>query len=88
MTILNKIWCLFSVSNDYDQPDHNLVCWWADKPSIDAVSKIVCGKQLTELTDESILVVVGIVRGDKCDFDGCEYRLEEVAMGKPMPVRK
>lgn len=31
---MNAIWCLFSVDNNYDQPDHNLVTWWSTLPGV------------------------------------------------------
>lgn len=31
---MNAIWCLFSVDNNYDQPDHNLVTWWSKLPDV------------------------------------------------------
>lgn len=31
---MNKIYCLFSVANLYDQPPHNLVAWWSNPPTV------------------------------------------------------
>lgn len=31
---MNKIYCLFSVANLYDQPPHNLVAWWSNQPTV------------------------------------------------------
>lgn len=31
---MNKIYCLFSVANMYDQPPYNLVAWWGNQPTV------------------------------------------------------
>lgn len=36
-----KIWCLFSVDNEYDQPANNLVCWWMIKPSMSRLIEVL-----------------------------------------------
>ena len=31
----DSIWCLFSIANNYDQPDNNLVAWFKEKPTFE-----------------------------------------------------
>ena len=32
---MNKIYCLFSVANMYDQPPCNLLAWWSNPPTVE-----------------------------------------------------
>ena len=76
---MNKIWVLFSIANDYDQPDNNLEAWWANKPSFDQLSKtmgIVVNKEKGNETLGKIL------RGIVVRYDGADYRLKELREGK------
>jgi len=34
-----SIWVLFSIANEYDQPDNNLEAWWFFKPSFTELAK-------------------------------------------------
>jgi len=80
-----EIWCLFSIENNYDQPDNNLECWWQIKPSIDTLSKAINGRPLGELTnDETILNTCKIFSGSQVQITSGEtaYRLEKVEEGK------
>lgn len=36
-----KIWCLFSIANDYDQPYSNLEAWWVKKPDFAELAIVV-----------------------------------------------
>ena len=38
-----KIWVLFVIYNNYDQPDHNLKAWWMDKPDVHKVVRTLHG---------------------------------------------
>ncbi len=40
---MNAIWCLFSIENNYDQPDNNLVTWWSTLPDV-AELQLALGK--------------------------------------------
>jgi hypothetical protein len=77
-----KIWCLFSVDNNYDQPEHNLVCWWQQKPTLECLAEILVGG-LGKAHDDQIVGVVGIWTGndDRVPGDDTAYRLEEVNEG-------
>ncbi len=77
---MKKIWCLFSVANDYDQPDNNLVRWWAEKPTIETLAKFLA-TPLASAQDDQIVAVVTIWGGKPARISANDtmYRLEEVA---------
>lgn len=56
------IWCLFSIANEHDQPDNNLVAWWAEKPTIDALARFMACP-LEEAISEDILRVAELWKG-------------------------
>ena len=62
MTKPTAIWCLFSVDNNYDQPDHNLVMFWHERPSIETVAKAL-GYNLAQANDDTVVAVVDIWKG-------------------------
>lgn len=80
----NMIWCLFSIDNNYDQPDNNLVCFWFEKPSFDTLSKALGWKPFTELSDSNILYVVNLWKGAAAQDTpgGTTYRLQQVREGE------
>ena len=74
-----KIWVLFSVSNDYDQPSANLVAWWSEQPSIiDLASAIGIVMNLKRGDSR----VGRVLRGDEVRIDDVDYRLEEIEEGE------
>ena len=80
----DKIWCLFSRENLYDQPDNNLVRWWKEKPSIETLAKFLA-TPLDKGADEDIVKVVDIWRGKTVRLSvigDTDYRLQEVAEGE------
>jgi len=75
---IDRIWCLLSIDNNYDQPANNLVCWWRDKPSIETLAKAM---QLKMDTDANIIAVVRVHQGETARRIETDYRLEQVAEG-------
>lgn len=73
-----SIWCLFSIQNDYDQPEHNLEAWWKKKPDFKALSNAL---SLDFTGDDNILIVVNIHQGGERRVHGGDYRLDEVPEG-------
>lgn len=71
------IYCLFSIANDYDQPDNNLLGFWFEKPSIDEISKVLA-IQFPNRNDEITLKMVNIWKGDIINIDNCEYRVQKI----------
>lgn len=80
-----KIWCLFSIENEYDQPDNNLVGWFQDKPSIEKLSKYLCCP-LDKSSDDTIVRLIEVWKGNSVQLHGpgtTSYRLEEIEEAKP-----
>lgn len=78
-----KIWCLFSVENDYDQPEHNLRAWWDERPSIEKLADFFCCP-LSSANDMDVVALVDIWKGNRAQLSGhgdTRWRLEEVAEG-------
>ncbi len=78
-----SIWCLFSVENNYDQPENNLVRWWGTKPSIEELAKFLACP-LDKAGDADIVAVVGIWKGESGTVGHLDthYRLQEVKEGE------
>lgn len=73
----NMIWALFSVENNYDQPENNLVAWWSDKPSFDELANGLGWGGFPCRTDEATLYVVNLWQGANTQREsgGTRYRL-------------
>jgi len=73
------IWCLFSEANNYDQPRNNLVAWWQEKPTIEALAKYMACP-LDKADSDQILTVAMLWRGDEIQGfphnEQTRYRLE------------
>lgn len=80
-----SIWCLFSVANMYDQPEHNLVAWWGEKPSLEVLAPLVIGP-LAKAPDDQVVALVDIWRGGKEGAVVCDtrYHLGTVAEGRAL----
>jgi hypothetical protein len=78
-----NIYALFSIDNNYDQPDNNLVAWWHDKPSLEVLSKAL-GYSFPSDSDNVTLSIVKIWGGERqrLDYAGTTYRLESIGPGK------
>ncbi len=68
------IWCLFSITNDYGQPDNNLVSWWHELPTIEEISYVTEG-------DLSGSHASDLLSNKYCNYGGTEYRLEQIKQG-------
>lgn len=76
------IYALFSVENNYDQPQNNLVAWWGEKPSFDILAKAVGYGCFPCATDEGTLIVVNLWQGGEVkDDNGTSYRLRLISDG-------
>jgi hypothetical protein len=80
-----KISCLFSVDCNYDQPDHNLVCWWQKKPTLEQLAETLTGTKLANLDEETIVEVVAIFTGKEGKIKRYHYdtvfRIQDVTEG-------
>lgn len=72
-----KIWCLFSIANDYNQPDNNLVAWFRKKP--DAVILSFVTNNQEEI--ERLLI------GERVRISYADFRLRCISEGKVIEER-
>ena len=73
-----KIWVLFSVDNEYNQPDCNLCCWWQDKPSVQILADCLGVGFDKEKGHEKL---DRVANGEEVDIARVLYRLEQVEEG-------
>lgn len=74
-----KIWCLFSVDNNWDQPNCNLVCWWTRKPTVQMLTTAL-GYPAFPCVHH--LDIVAIWREETTRIINTDYRIEEVSEGE------
>ena len=75
----DTIYCLFSIDNEYDQPDYNLVAWFQEKPSIEQIAKTL-GHELKE--DTIIVAIAKIWQGQEARINQTNYRFVKVKEGQ------
>jgi len=73
-----KIWVLFSIANDYDQPENNLVAWWTDKPTFDVLAKTL---DITVDKQKGNPDIGRILQGQERRIGNTNYRLREIEEG-------
>lgn len=73
-----EIYGLFSIANDYYQPDNNLVVLCGHVPSFQEVEKVVN----IEVSEYEKMLQGGSVR---VRFPDADYRLQQVIFGEPLP---
>ena len=78
-----SIVCLFSVDNLHDQPNNNLICFWHDKPAMEAVAQAL-GVSFPASDDEDTLAVVKIWSGETVRLAETDYRLQTVEPGEKL----
>lgn len=73
------IWAIFSVKNDYNQPDNNLEKWYKNKPTFDVLlSFFYKDTALSDLNNNQINDLDKLLDGNRVNIFGDEYRLEVV----------
>ena len=74
-----KVWAIFSIDNDYNQPDNNLVALYKEKPTFEQLLKrFYDSSELRDLEEYEIIGIVGLLSGKEYNFCSVRYRLEEV----------
>ena len=85
------IYALFSVENLHDQPEHNLVAWWPEHPTLEQLGEVLStgwpGK-----TDNITLALVNIWQGRDQTLgephDNTAYRVRALSSGGVTEMRK
>jgi len=72
------IYCLFSIRNDYGQPENNLMAWWSAMPSVEDV--LYAFNQSIHQGDAEKLISERYYN----DSGICEYRIEQVKEGQKL----
>jgi len=74
----NKIVCLFSIDNNYDQPGFNLEAWFDKKPSIEELFNYFT----IDLKDgKAVTLIVDLWNNKKVTINDTSYRFETVEPG-------
>lgn len=76
-----KVYAIFSIANNYDQPENNLEILFQHKPNFESLKTFFFDKlSIDELRDSDIMFLVDLMRGKSIRLDGTEYRIEEVTV--------
>jgi len=75
--MIDTVNILFSVNNEYDQPDRAFICWWKTKPSIEAVAKAL-GIDFSQSDDDGKANVVSVWLGETRRINDTDYWIEVV----------
>lgn len=73
----NTIYCLFSIENDYNQPNNNLVSFWLTKPSLENLAKSLNFTFPTK-DDEITIKLVHLWQGKEIRLNNKDYRIQEI----------
>jgi len=73
------IWVLLSIYNEYSQPEANLEAWWPARPRVQDIAEIL---ELDVKSNPNKYNVESIFDGHETRINDCDYRLEEISIGK------
>lgn len=74
-----KVWALFSIENQYDQPENNLEKLYMRKPTFEQLIKKLYGSiNISELEESQLVDAVMLLKGERVRSGDFEYRIEEV----------
>ena len=76
-----KVYAIFSIANNYDQPENNLEVLFHNKPNFENLKTFFFDLlSIDELRDSDIMFLVDLMRGKSVSLDDTEYRIEEVTV--------
>ena len=70
------MYALYSIDNQYYQPDNNLVALYQEKPSLEALGRLFGG--FPSSTDERTLDIVNLWKETEVRINDTNYRIEEI----------
>ena len=79
-----KVYAIFSIANNYDQPENNLEILFQNKPNFENLKTFFFDQlsidelSIDELRNSDIMFLVDLMRGKSVRLDGTEYRIEEL----------
>lgn len=74
-----EIYCLFSIQNLWDQPEHNLVAFWSTMPT---------ATQLASIIGDNGLGIAQLRINGFTDLGQTEYRLKRITEGIDVTEQK
>jgi len=78
-----KVWAIFSIANNYDQPDNNLEKLYRNKPTFEQLLIFLHGETpIAELEEYQLIDLVNMLQGKETEFKSDSYRLEEVEVSE------
>ena len=76
-----KVYAIFSIANNYEQPENNLEILFQNKPNFESLRTFFFDQlSIDELRDSDIMFLVDLMRGKSVRLDGTEYRIEDVTV--------
>ena len=72
-----KLFALETTAHDYNQVPET-VGVWKSKPDINALAQQMYEAPLTDLSDENIIAVVGVLRGEVIRTQDSDFQLVEI----------
>ena len=76
-----KVYAIFSIANNYDQPENNLEILFQNKPNFESLRTFFFDQlSIDELRDSDIMFLVDLMRGKSVRLVYTEYRIEEVTV--------
>ncbi|QIG68158.1 hypothetical protein EVB55_223 [Rhizobium phage RHph_Y68] len=83
------IYALFSVDNDFNQPTHNLVGWWLNKPTLEVIAKALGLNFPSVLDDETVAVVkIWSMQSEEIRVRETDYRLRLISEGTKLDTQE
>lgn len=76
-----KVYAIFSIDNNYDQPENNLEILFQNKPNFESLRTFFFEQlSIDELRDSDIMFLVDLMRGKSVRLYDTDYRIEEVSV--------
>ena len=78
-----KVWAIFSIADNYDQPDNNLEKLYRNKPTFEQILFFLHGETpLEDLEEYQLIDIVNMLQGKETEFKSESFRLEEVEVSE------
>ena len=76
-----KVYAIFSIAYNYDQPENNLEILFQNKPNFENLKTFFFYQlSIDELRNSDIMFLVDLMRGKSVRLDDTDYRIEEVTV--------
>ena len=76
-----KVYAIFSIANNYEQPENNLEILFQNKPNFENLKTFFFDQlSIDELRDSDIMFLVDLMRGKSVRLVYTKYRIEEVTV--------